>query len=80
MRANTRMGDDIKIKDDLLTKAQAEQEAKLVKTRADYVIEAEEGVLGEEDKKIIDEVDEEEISEISLTPDIKNEKVESDKE
>ena len=44
------------------------------------MIEAEKGVLGEEDKKIIDEVDEEEISEISLTPDIEDEKVESDKE
>ena len=80
MRADTKMGDDVKIKDDLLIKAQAEEEAKLVKTRADYVIEAEEGVLSEEDKKIIDEVDEEEISEISLTPDIEDEKVESDKE
>ena len=80
MRADTKMGDDVKIKDDLLIKAQAEQEAKLAKTRADYVIEAEEGVLSEEDKKIIDEVDEEEISEISLTPDIEDEKVESDKE
>ena len=80
MRADTKMGDDIKIKDDLLTKAQAKEEAKLIKTRADYVIEAKEGVLSEEDKKIIDEVDEEEISEISLTPDIEDEKVESDKE
>ena len=80
MRADTKMGDDVKIKADLLTKAQAEQEAKLVKTRADYVIEAEAGALNEEDKKIIDEVDEEEISEISLTPDIEDEKVESDKE
>ncbi len=80
MRANTKMGDDIKIKDDLLAKAQAEKEAKLAKTRADYVIEEGEGVLSEEDKKILDEVDEEKISEISLTPDTEDEKEESDKE
>jgi len=80
MRANTKMGDDIKIKDDLLVKAQAEKEAKLAKTRADYVIEEEEGVLSEEDKKILDEVDEEKISEISLTPDTEDEKEESDRE
>ncbi|MFX1418972.1 MAG: 30S ribosomal protein S3 [Promethearchaeota archaeon] len=68
MRANTKMGDDITIKDDMLAKAQAEKEAKLAKTRVDYVIEAEEGVISEEDKQLLDEVDEEEISEISLTP------------
>lgn len=80
MRADTKMGDDIKIKEDLLTKAQAEKEAKLAKTRADHMIEEEEGALSEEDKKLIDEVDEEEISEISLTPDTKDEKEESEKE
>lgn len=66
MRANTKMGDDIKIKNALLAKAQAEEEAKLAKTRVDYVIEEEEGVLAEEDKGLLDEVDEGEISEISL--------------
>jgi len=80
MRANIKMGDDVKIKDDLLTKAQAEEEAKLAKTRADYVIEQEEGVLGEEDKKLLDEVDEEEISEITLTPNTEDEQEESEKE
>ena len=79
MRANTKMGDDVKIKDDLLAKAQAEKEAKLVKTRADYLIEAEEGVLSEMDKKLLDEVDEEEISEISLTPSEEDKKEESKK-
>ena len=68
MRADTKMGDDVKINNDLLTKAQAEEQAKLEKTRADYMIEQEEGVLSEEDKKLIDEIDEEDISEISLTP------------
>jgi len=66
MRANTKMGDDVKIKDDLLAKAQAHEEVKSMKTRADYIIEEEEGILGEDDKEILDEVDERDISEISL--------------
>ena len=74
MRADTKMGDDINIKEDLLTKAQAQAVTKLAKTRVDYVIEQEEGVLSEEDKKLLDEVDEEEISEISLTSEVKDEK------
>jgi small subunit ribosomal protein S3 len=68
MRANTKMGDDIKIKDDLLSKAELKEQAKLAKTRADYVIEEEEGILSEEDKKLLDEVDEKDVSEISLSP------------
>ncbi|MFX0034980.1 MAG: 30S ribosomal protein S3 [Candidatus Hermodarchaeota archaeon] len=74
MRADTKMGDDINIKEDLLTKAQAQAVAKLAKTLVDYVIEEEEGVLSEEDKKLLDEVNEEEISEISLTSEVKDEK------
>jgi small subunit ribosomal protein S3 len=69
MRANTKMGDDIIIRDDLLTKAQVKEEAKLAKTQADYVIEEEKGVLSEEDKKLLDEVNEEEVSEISIEDD-----------
>jgi len=80
MRADTKMGDDIKIKEDLLAKAQVAEEAKLAKTRADYVIEEEEGVLGEEDSKLLDEVDEEDTSEISLSSDKEGENIESDKE
>lgn len=80
MRANTKMGDDIKIKEDLLVKAQAEVEAKLAKTRADYIIEEEEGILDEEDKKLLDEVDEEDTSEISLNSDKEIENLESEKE
>ncbi len=79
MRANTKMGDGVKIKDDLLVKAQAKEEAKLAKTRADYVFEEEEGVLSKDDKKLIDEVDEGEISEISLTPDKEDEEQEPEK-
>jgi len=74
MRANTKMGDDINIKEDLLAKAQAQAQKKLAKTRLDYVIEEEEGVLSEEDKQLLDEVDEEEISEISLTSKVTDEK------
>jgi small subunit ribosomal protein S3 len=81
MRADIKLGDDITIKDDLLTKAQAEQEAKLAKTRADYMIEEEEGILTEEEEKLLDEVDEEEISEISLTPETdETEQKDSEKE
>jgi len=80
MRADIKMGDDVKIKDDLLIKAQAEEEAKLAKTRVDYMIEQEEGVLSEEDKKLLDEVDEEEISEITLTPTTEEEHEELEKE
>ena len=80
MRANTKMGDDIKIKDDLLLKAQAEEESKLAKTRADYVIEEEEGVLSKEDKKLLDDVDEEDISEISLKPSEEDDKEKTENE
>ncbi len=73
MRADTRMGDDITIKYELLIKAQAEKEVELAKTRADYVIEEEKGTLSEVDKKLLDEVDEEDISEISVIPDTKDE-------
>ena len=80
MRANTKMGDDIKIKDDLLLKAQAEEESKLAKTRADYVIEEEEGVLSKDDKKLLDDVDEEDISEITLKPDKEDNDEKTEKE
>jgi len=80
MRANTKMGDDIKIKDDLLLKAQAEEESKLAKTRADYIIKEEEGVLSKEDKKLLDDVDEEDISEISLKPNKEDDEEKTEKE
>lgn len=68
MRADTRMGDEVKIKEDLLSQAQFKAEAKLAKTRAEYVIEEEEREISEEDKELLDEVDEEDVSEISLEP------------
>ena len=74
MHADTKMGDEVKIKDELLLQAQSKAEAKLAKTRAEYVIEEEEGELSEEDKELLDEVDEEDVSEISLEPE--NEEIE----
>ncbi len=76
MRANTKMGDDIKINDKLLIKAQAEKEAKSSKTRAEYLLEEKEGTVIKEDKGLLDEVDEGEISEISLKPENEGEKEE----
>jgi small subunit ribosomal protein S3 len=69
MRADIKMGDDVKIKEDLLSKAQAEKEAAIVKTKVEYMIEEEKGTLSEEDKQLLDEVDEDDVSEISVIPD-----------
>ena len=80
MRADIKMGDDIKIKEDLLIKAQAEKEATLAKTKIEYMIEEKKGTLSEEDKKLLDEVDEEDISEISVIPNNETEKEETGKE
>ncbi len=66
MQANTKMGDEVKIKEDLLAQAQAEAEAELAKTRGEYMIEEAEEVLSLEDKGLIDEVDEEKVAELSL--------------
>jgi len=66
--AGTKMGDEVKIKNDLLTKAQTQAESKLAKTKVELAIEEEVSELTPEEEKIIDEVDEEAISEISLTP------------
>ena len=68
MRADTKMGDTVKIHDELLTKAQAKEEAKVQKTRAEYIIEESEEEPSVGDKELIDDVDEEDISEISLQP------------
>jgi len=77
---DTKIGDEITIKGDLLTKAQAEAVAKLAKTKAEYAIEEEEAMLSEEDKQLIDEVDEEAISEISLAPEEETPKEKTPKE
>ncbi len=77
---DTKIGDEITIKGDLLSKAQKEAEAKLAKTKAEYAIKEAEVMLSEEDKQIIDEVDEEAISEISLAPQEENGKDDSEEE
>jgi small subunit ribosomal protein S3 len=73
MKADVKMGDDVKIHEEELKKAQAKAKAKKKKTRAEkiaeeYEIIEEEAVLGEEDKELIDEVDEEDVSEVSIEP------------
>jgi small subunit ribosomal protein S3 len=70
-------GDEVEIKGELLSKAQAEAEARMAKTKAEYAIDEEEVMLSVEDKQIIDEVDEEAISEISIAPQEENGKGES---
>lgn len=72
MRADIKMGDTVRIHDELLTKAQAKEETKVQKTRAEYAIEEVEEELSVEDKELIDEVDEEDISEISLQSEEEN--------
>jgi small subunit ribosomal protein S3 len=74
MHADVKMGDEVKINYELLSQAQVQAEAKSAKTRAEYIIEEEKRELTEEVKQILDEVDEEDISEISLEPE--NEKIE----
>jgi small subunit ribosomal protein S3 len=70
MRADTRMGDTVTLNKDLLSKAQTKAEAKLAKTLVEYKIEEEEETeLSIEDKELLDKVDEDDISEISLKSD-----------
>lgn len=75
MSANTKMGDGVKIKEELLSQIQAKEDAKAAKTRLEklvkkeYEITEEESTLSEEDQELLDEVDEEAVSEISLEPD-----------
>ncbi len=76
MQAGFKMGDGVKINEELLDKAQKKLSAKLAKAKKkakkspkeDYEIEEEERPLTEEEEQLIDEVDEEDIKEISLEP------------
>ena len=85
MKADTKMGDDITIKKEQLEKAQKEAEAKLAKTRAeealekDYKITEEEGILSEEDAALLDDVNLDEVSEMSIEPENKEKEKEKDK-
>ncbi len=70
--ANYSTGDDIRIKSDLLAKKQQEIESKKPKTKAEklaageYLTEEAEAELTQEERDLIDEVDEEDISEVSI--------------
>jgi len=68
MRADYKAGDGVEIKEEALKKAQKEIEVKLGKNRHRLEIEEEviEGEIDAEVKKIIDDVDEEDVEEISL--------------
>ncbi|MBY9006880.1 MAG: 30S ribosomal protein S3 [Candidatus Lokiarchaeota archaeon] len=69
---NFNIGDEIIVHTDLLIKRQKELEAMKPKSKAekladgDYLIEEREEELSEEEKALIDEIDEEEISEVSI--------------
>ncbi|TXT65939.1 MAG: 30S ribosomal protein S3 [Promethearchaeota archaeon] len=70
--ANYDTGDEVIIKRDLLQKTQKEIESKKPKTKAEklkageYLVEESEAELTEEEKELIDEVDEEEVAEASI--------------
>ena len=73
MRADYKMGDGVLINSDALKKEQLKKSKELGKTRAEevlegYDVEESERDLTDEEKELIDEVDEEDISEISLEP------------
>ena len=71
-------GDGVKINDKGLKKLEKKIEAQIKKTKAEEVIdldeeEPEEEVEVDEDSELLDEVDEEDISEISLEPNVEEE-------
>lgn len=68
MHADTRMGDTVKINDEALTKLQSKKESELKKTKIEkeYDVIEEERDLTAAEKELFDEVEEEDISEISL--------------
>lgn len=73
MRADYKTGDEVKIKEELLKKAQKQKEADLAKLQPkklieDDIEEEETDVIPEEVKELIDEVDENDVKEISLEP------------
>jgi len=71
MHADTRMGDTVKVNNEALTKLQAKKESELTKTKIekDYELIEEERDLTAAEKELFDEVEEEDISEISLKSD-----------
>ena len=68
MHADTRMGDTVKIDDEALAKVQAKKESELSKTKLekDYEVTEEERELTAAERELFDEVEEDDVSEISL--------------
>jgi len=83
MRAGYRMGDGVVVHEEALEKAQKRIDSKKAKTKAEILLEGGGAVRQEEtaeESELIDEVDEEDIKEISLEPDLKEEKKEKKEE
>ena len=74
MRADTKMGDTVIVHEEELAKAQTKIKAKKEKTKVerDYDVTEEERELSDEEKELFEEVEDEDISEISLEPDEEN--------
>jgi hypothetical protein len=72
MHADIRMGDTITVNHEELAKVQAKIEAELRKTKVEKDLEISEATREptEEEKDLFEEVEEEEISEISLEPEV----------
>ena len=68
MHADTRMGDTVKIDDEALAKVQAKKESELSKTKIekDYEVTEDERELTAAERELFDEVEEDDVSEISL--------------
>jgi small subunit ribosomal protein S3 len=74
MRADIKMGDTVIIHEEELAKAQIKIKAKKEKTKVerDYEVTEEEREPSDEEKELFEEVEDEDISEISLEPDEEN--------
>jgi small subunit ribosomal protein S3 len=74
MRADTKMGDTVIVHEEELAKAQTQIKAKKEKTKVerDYEVTKEEREPSAEEKELFEEVEDEDISEISLEPDEEN--------
>ncbi|MEJ2250654.1 MAG: 30S ribosomal protein S3 [Candidatus Lokiarchaeota archaeon] len=72
LKRDYKTGDDVHILENKIKKKQKEIESKKPKTKAEklaageYLVEEEEGELTEDDQALLDEVDEEDVSEISI--------------
>ncbi|MHA1391013.1 MAG: hypothetical protein ACTSQT_02070, partial [Promethearchaeota archaeon] len=82
MHADTRMGDKIVVNHEGLAKVQAKIETELHKTKMEKDLEISEETRepSEEEKDLFEEVEEEEISEISLKPEVDTDTAENSDE